>query len=535
MQQKSGRFVARTGSVRAPQDAAPSGRRPQGRPRRTTSAPCVAVVVERLEERSLLSTSLATGPAFVVTGAGRNPFGGPDVAKVVRVDGTSGAPTVIREFTPPGGLGVAGNTPLLTQINDVVLSPAGDLIVVGRGDDVSTFGTTDIVKLFRVNPTTSAVTFLTQFAPTGTQLAQFPPLLESVAGIATAPDGSIFVTGIGPTDPAGLNTTSGVKVFRIDPASGAPTEIVRFVGPGNFNQQPVLASVADIAVAPDGNLIVAGLGVINFGDPVVKVLGVNATTGALSGIAQFPNEQLNVLPLLSTVASVALDATGRVLLAGTGDDPLVGGNNQIVKVVRIDTATGTPVALSQFRHNGSPTEIDAVTGIAFAPIQGAIGVVGVRQLGQVGGLVNVQAARLVRINQTTGAQTLTTQFILPGTNTPALTTTAGITAGLIEVGAAPVTSVSGPKKGVAGGGSLAFVLKAVVPRVARPADGLYTYDVDWDGDGTTDESFTGARKLRVRHDFSTAGTFVVSATGTGRDGAVGPVGVHALTIAAPAR
>jgi hypothetical protein len=484
----------------------------------------VRPTIEFLEGRTLFATS-ALSPAFVVAGTGTDPFGGPDVARVVRVDGLTGTATVVAQF--PRSLGLNPAPPLLDRINDVALAPDGTLLVVGTGDPPSgVLQGDDVVKVVRVNPATSATTLVAQFLPSG-GIQTFPPLLSRATGIVATPDGGIFLAGKAILTLG--DTTESVRVVRVDPATGTGSEIVHFTG--SLNALATLASVADIAALPGGDLVIAGVGNSGGGfggigpSDVVKVLRVSPADGATTTISQF-NTGFNQPATLTDVNSVAVDAAGNVLVVGRGLD--LPSATTVAKVLRLDPAT-SPAAGTQVAKFASNV-LTGPTGVAFAPVQGAIGVAGVRAL-TLGGVTG-STARVVRVNPVTGAPSVVISFpaTIGGAGNSLLKTPTGIAAGPVATTAAPVTTVSGPKKGVVGR-ARSFVLKAAVPKSERPADGVYTYQVDWDGDGTTDETLTGGRKLRARHTFDSAATFTVSATAIGRDGALGFVGVHAITIA----
>ena len=51
--------------------------------------------------------------------------------------------------------------------------------------------------------------------------------------------------------------------------------------------------------------------------------------------------------------------------------------------------------------------------------------------------------------------------------------------------------------------------------------GMIAYDVDWNGDGTTDESYSGSSRLFLTHSFATSGTTTFYVRATDKDGGVG--------------
>lgn len=92
--------------------------------------------------------------------------------------------------------------------------------------------------------------------------------------------------------------------------------------------------------------------------------------------------------------------------------------------------------------------------------------------------------------------------------------------------AAPVLTVSGPD-GVAVGASGALTVSVADPGSAAEE---YAYAVDWDGDGTTDQTVTGAASRSIVHTFAELGTFDVEITVTDGDGG-SDAATHVVTVA----
>lgn len=80
--------------------------------------------------------------------------------------------------------------------------------------------------------------------------------------------------------------------------------------------------------------------------------------------------------------------------------------------------------------------------------------------------------------------------------------------------AEPALTVSGPD-GVQAGTPAALTVAAADPGSAAEE---YTYAVDWDGDGTADQTVTGAAQRSIVHTFSSVGTFDVGVTVSDGDG-----------------
>ncbi len=82
---------------------------------------------------------------------------------------------------------------------------------------------------------------------------------------------------------------------------------------------------------------------------------------------------------------------------------------------------------------------------------------------------------------------------------------------------APTVSISGPSD-VMRGQSVQFTLTANDPSAADLAAG-FTFDIDWNGDGTVDQTVVGPSGMTVSRSFDVNGTYNVSVTATDKDDA----------------
>jgi PKD repeat protein len=94
--------------------------------------------------------------------------------------------------------------------------------------------------------------------------------------------------------------------------------------------------------------------------------------------------------------------------------------------------------------------------------------------------------------------------------------------------APPTATVTGPTAAVAGQ-PLTFTLTATDPSPVDQAAG-FTYAIDWDGDGTVDQTITGPGEVQVTHTYSAAGTFTVRVTATDKDGGTSTPATVAVTV-----
>lgn len=97
---------------------------------------------------------------------------------------------------------------------------------------------------------------------------------------------------------------------------------------------------------------------------------------------------------------------------------------------------------------------------------------------------------------------------------------------------APTADVAGSTQAVAGM-SQQFVLTANDPSTADQAAG-FTFHIDWNGDGSIDQSVVGQSGLAVAHTFATAGQHAVRVTATDRDGATSAIDSLTVNVIAQA-
>lgn len=93
---------------------------------------------------------------------------------------------------------------------------------------------------------------------------------------------------------------------------------------------------------------------------------------------------------------------------------------------------------------------------------------------------------------------------------------------------APTALFSGAASGVRGQ-PLSFTLGAADPSSVDTAAG-FSWQIDWNGDGTLDQTVTGSSGLTVDHVFQTEGTFTVQVTATDKDGGTSAVVSQVVTI-----
>jgi hypothetical protein len=86
--------------------------------------------------------------------------------------------------------------------------------------------------------------------------------------------------------------------------------------------------------------------------------------------------------------------------------------------------------------------------------------------------------------------------------------------------APPTAGLAGPASGIRGQ-ALSFTLTATDPSPADQAAG-FTFRIDWDGDGTVDQTVTGPSGTAVAHTYAAAGSYSVRVTAEDKDHGVSP-------------
>lgn len=102
------------------------------------------------------------------------------------------------------------------------------------------------------------------------------------------------------------------------------------------------------------------------------------------------------------------------------------------------------------------------------------------------------------------------------------------TATLTITNAAPSTALTGPTDAVRGQ-PLVYSLLASDPSAADQAVG-FTFQIDWNGDGTVDENVSGPSGTQVMHVFAQSGNYSVRVTARDKDGASGPAWTLPVTV-----
>jgi hypothetical protein len=92
------------------------------------------------------------------------------------------------------------------------------------------------------------------------------------------------------------------------------------------------------------------------------------------------------------------------------------------------------------------------------------------------------------------------------------------TVAITLVNSAPTASLSGPSNGAVAQ-ALSFALGASDPSAADQAS-TFSYAIDWDGNGSIDETLSGPNSRSAAHAYAQTGVFTISMTATDKDGGV---------------
>lgn len=94
--------------------------------------------------------------------------------------------------------------------------------------------------------------------------------------------------------------------------------------------------------------------------------------------------------------------------------------------------------------------------------------------------------------------------------------------------APPLVSIAGPHVGQAQIANL-FTFHAHDPSTFDQA-GSFTYEIDWNNDGTFDQTVVDDDSVDVGHAFTSHGSHIIAVRATDKDGGVGPVSTHVIHV-----
>jgi uncharacterized delta-60 repeat protein len=106
------------------------------------------------------------------------------------------------------------------------------------------------------------------------------------------------------------------------------------------------------------------------------------------------------------------------------------------------------------------------------------------------------------------------------------------TASITVTNVGPSVSVTGPGVAVPGQ-PLTFTFTASDPSSADQSAG-FVYHIDWDGDGTEDQTVSGGASVQVAHTYTATGSNTARVTATDKDQGTGAEGTRAVSVTAAA-
>ncbi|MBW3540325.1 MAG: hypothetical protein KY476_08645 [Planctomycetes bacterium] len=96
------------------------------------------------------------------------------------------------------------------------------------------------------------------------------------------------------------------------------------------------------------------------------------------------------------------------------------------------------------------------------------------------------------------------------------------------VNIAPTASIAGPSGGVRGQ-TRTFTLGAADPSAVDQAAG-FSFQIDWEGDGTVDQTVSGPSGLQLDHVYGEIGTYTMRVTATDKDGGESAAATHMIDV-----
>ena len=253
--------------------------------------------------------------------------------RVLQLDLSSGIRAIISDT-------LIGRGPLLEFPQDIAVEAQGTFVVLGAvaggmaGHQVIGW------RVIRVNPADGARTLLTEEVVTS-DLSSLAP-----QGIAVEDDGNLVVVDHVTRE----GNLRGWRIVRIHSESGMRTVLADTTLGDRF---PAVFP-SDIAVEPNGQLVVADRIVGNFGARGGHVVRVAPDSGARTIVS---SEGIGNGPLLRFPGHIAIEPDGHLIVAEESSPA----------VIRVDAATGERTMVSDDMTGGGAALRDMLQGIAVEP------------------------------------------------------------------------------------------------------------------------------------------------------------------------
>ncbi len=231
-------------------------------------------------------------------------------ARLILVDPTSGKQTLLSSNEQP----VNASSQLLAEPTDVVMATSGRLLV----SDYAAFGTGGVIA---VDPATGKQTKLSANDQAVNSSSQ---LFSSPSGIALAPSGQILVL-----DRSAFGGNGGV--IGVDPATGKESELSSNLQPVNASSMLFTDPRGGIALARNGEILVADASAFD-GDG--GVISVDPVTGKQSKLSANDQPVNDTSKLFGLPQAITVSATGGLYVADNSAFDGDGG------VIGVDPASG---------------------------------------------------------------------------------------------------------------------------------------------------------------------------------------------------
>lgn len=337
----------------------------------------------------------------------------------------------------------------------------------------------------------------------------------------------------------GGNTIDAVaKPGPFQPGNAPADFAMRVVAsPGLIGQGAIRDGILDIkgpamALAADGSFNVSGLtlstisGLLDFSLPLVYSDTLPIEGYSSANLAPLPG-QLEVLAD-SLRITIPLSGTIEVSDPATGITATIHLNGQVVALAALPAGKDTTDLYTISVAGGQTIHLETST-----PYHGSLNTLdpALSLFGPTGTMLAANADGAADGRNAT----LTYFATVGGTYTIAARAQSG--AGVYELAVSltggnqlPTASIAGPASAVRGQDRV-FLLSAADPDPADQAAN-FTFDIDWNGDGTFDETVIGPTGLSVTHVFSQSGDYTVQVRATDQNGGSSVMITHAISVVA---
>jgi hypothetical protein len=445
----------------------------------------------------------------------------------------SGTPTgtvTFKDGSTTLGTGTLSNGKATLKVSN--LAVAGHTITAVYGGDANFQANTSAGLTETINQASSAAVVTASANPVALgQSVTFTVTVSATAPGAGTPTGTVtFNDG---STVLGTATLSARKAtFTTASLAAGPHVItVAYSGDANFlgsTSAAITETVNSQTQATTTTTLAANPTTVVYGQSVSFTAGVSASSGTPTGTVTFMDGStpLGTAALSAGQASLAvasLSAGSHSITAVYNGDANDQGSTSAAVTETVNAAatatalssstltatTGQPITFAitvAARSPGSGTPTGTVT---FKDGSATLGTATLNGNGQASIVVSTLAA---------GSHTITAVYA--GNASYGSSTSAAVTETITApVGGTPVAGITGPASAVVGQ-ALTYTLAA--GESGLPAATVYTFQIDWDGNGTIDQTVSGLSGTTVSHTYGGVGSYAISVTATDPSGHTSP-------------